>query len=85
MRHIEVCVGSSCYLKGAYRVLDTLVALVRAHRLEAAVRITGAFCQERCQHGVSVSVDEAIYSVPDADAARQLFAACVLHAPEPPA
>jgi NADH:ubiquinone oxidoreductase subunit E len=83
MRHIEVCVGSSCYLKGAYTVLDTFVALVREHRLGDDVCITGAFCKDRCQHGVAVSVDDALYSVADADAARQLFADCILAPREP--
>jgi NADH:ubiquinone oxidoreductase subunit E len=73
MQRIEVCVGSSCYLKGAYRVLDTLVSLVRQHELEQVVQITGSFCMERCTHGVSVSVDGVIHSVPDVAAARRLF------------
>lgn len=84
MRHIEVCVGSSCYLKGAYKVLDAFVALVHEHQLEGEVRITGAFCKEHCLHGVTVSVDDAIFSVPDANAARQLFVERVLEAPEQP-
>lgn len=73
MRSIEVCVGSSCYLKGAYRVLDTFTSLVRQHALEQEIRIAGAFCMERCQHGVSVTVDGTVYSVPDVAAARTLF------------
>lgn len=73
MREIMVCVGSSCFLKGAYRVLDTFTSLVRQYRLESEVRVAGAFCMERCQHGVSVMVDGTIYSVPDVAAARALF------------
>jgi NADH:ubiquinone oxidoreductase subunit E len=78
MRTIEVCVGSSCFLKGAHSVLDALVAQVRRHGLEAQVRVIGAFCMENCRQGVSVKVDQTVYSVPDAQAAAALFAECFL-------
>ena len=74
MRQIEVCLGSSCFLKGAYNVLDTFVALQRQHGMEHTIRVAGAFCKEHCRHGVSVEIDGTIYSVPDNDTARALFA-----------
>ena len=74
MRQIEVCLGSSCYLKGAYKVLDTFVALQRQHGLEDTVRVAGAFCKEHCRQGVCVEIDGTIYSVPDHETARALFA-----------
>ena len=73
MRLIQVCVGSSCFLKGSYRVLDTFTSLARQFELEDEVKIVGAFCMENCQHGVSVAIDGTIYSVPDAASARTLF------------
>lgn len=83
MRLIQVCVGSSCFLKGAYRVLDTFSSLARQYDLEHEVRIVGAFCMERCQHGVSVAIDDTVYSVPDAAAAREIFGELFLHESEP--
>lgn len=82
MRLIQVCVGSSCYLKGAYRVLDTFTSLARQYGLETEVRIAGAFCMEQCQHGVSVTIDDIIYSVPDVTSARELFGQLFLNEPE---
>lgn len=73
MRHIEVCVGSSCYLKGSYRILDTFTSLLRQHGLDGDVQLGGAFCMENCREGVAVKVDDTIYSVPDVSAARALF------------
>ena len=78
MRTIEVCVGSSCFLKGSYQVLDTLVTLVRRHGLDDRIRVAGAFCMENCRQGVAVKVDETVYSVGDPKAAEQLFAECIL-------
>lgn len=82
MRCIQVCVGSSCFLKGAYRVLDTFTSLARQHELADEIKIVGAFCMEHCQHGVSVEIDGAVYSVPDVSAARDLFEHVFLDQPE---
>jgi NADH:ubiquinone oxidoreductase subunit E len=73
MRQIAVCVGSSCFLKGSHRVLDTFLSLVRQYELGEEVQVVGAFCMERCQCGVSVTIGEVAYSVPDVAAARALF------------
>ncbi len=78
MRQIQVCVGSSCFLKGSYRVLDTFTSLSRQYGLEGEVSVVGAFCMENCQQGVSVAVDGVVYSVPDIGEARRLFGALFL-------
>lgn len=78
MQLIQVCVGSSCFLKGSYQVLDTLTQLLKEYQLSDKVQIVGAFCLEQCQHGVSVSIDGNYYSVPDIDSARALFLSQIL-------
>lgn len=85
MREIAVCVGSSCFLKGAYRVLDTFTSLARQYGLSAEVTVAGSFCMEQCQHGVSVTIDGTTYSVPDVVAARALFGQLFLGESETPA
>ncbi len=71
---IEVCMGSSCFLKGAYTVLDAFMQAARRQGVEEKVTIAGAFCKECCRDGVSVDIDGTIYSVPDGDRARALWA-----------
>lgn len=73
MSKIEVCIGSSCFLKGAYNILDAFTAMVRQDGLGDKVTVCGAFCKENCRNGVSVEIDGKIYSVPNLDAARKLF------------
>jgi NADH:ubiquinone oxidoreductase subunit E len=51
---------------------------VRQYELEKSVRISGAFCMEQCQHGVSVCIDGAIHSVEDITVARELFGRLLL-------
>lgn len=60
---ITVCIGSACHLKGSRIVLERLRALVSEYRLEEKVELTGKFCMGRCAEGVSVSIDEEIFSV----------------------
>lgn len=78
MQLIQVCVGSSCFLKGSYQVLDTFTKLLEEYCLTDSVQIVGAFCMEQCQHGVSVSIDGTYHSVPDIDSARALFFSQIL-------
>jgi NADH:ubiquinone oxidoreductase subunit E len=72
MRQIEVCVGSSCFLKGAYPVLDAFVALAQQHG-HPEITVVAAFCKEQCRSGVAVDIDGTVYSVPDATTAGEIF------------
>ncbi len=72
MAKIEVCVGSSCFLKGAYKILDAFTAMVRKEGISDRFEVCGAFCKENCRDGVSVEIDGKIYSVPNLDAVKKL-------------
>ena len=60
---ITVCIGSSCHLKGSREVAEKLQKLIKDGGYEDKVEFSGAFCLGHCQPGVSVSVDDATYSV----------------------
>ena len=61
MIFIEVCVGSSCYLKGAPRIVDLLQEKIKENRLEDEIVLTGAFCSGRCNRvGVTITVDDVV-------------------------
>lgn len=76
MKTIEVCVGSSCHLKGAYSVVDHLNALIDERGVKDQVCVEGTFCLDMCQYGVAVRVGNRIFSaeVPE-DAVKILQAA----------
>jgi NADH:ubiquinone oxidoreductase subunit E len=57
MTTIMVCVGSSCYIRGAHAVAQTFLAAIEEHRLGARVELTGSFCLGRCKEGVAVNID----------------------------
>ena len=63
MVEINVCIGSSCHLKGAYNVIQTFQQMVEASALHDKVEMKARFCMNRCRQGVAVSIGEEIYSV----------------------
>ena len=60
---VTICIGSSCHLKGSRRVIERLQELVAENGLQPKVEMGGRFCMGNCVHGVSVTVDDVLYSV----------------------
>lgn len=63
MLKITVCIGSSCHIKGSRPVVEQLQNLIAEHNIGDRVELGGTFCMGKCQQGVCVTVDEALYSV----------------------
>ncbi|MBQ8610937.1 MAG: NAD(P)H-dependent oxidoreductase subunit E [Oscillospiraceae bacterium] len=58
---VQVCVGSSCHLKGSPEVVDLLRKHLAADKLEDDVILMGAFCIGKCnREGVTVQLDDEI-------------------------
>lgn len=72
MTDVKVCIGTSCHLKGSYNVLMTFQQLMEEYNLYDRVALSGAFCMGNCQHGVSVTVNDALHSV-SPESAREFF------------
>ena len=53
---VAVCLGTSCYLKGSYNVLHTLMERVTELGLEDRVNLHGTFCFENCHESPCVKV-----------------------------
>lgn len=60
---VQICVGSSCHIKGAPDIVRLLEEAVAANHLEDDVVLTGSFCTGRCNRvGVTVAVNEEVYT-----------------------
>lgn len=57
MKKIEICVGSSCHLKGSYEIIDLMKEAIQKYELENEVELKAAFCLGNCKDGVSVRID----------------------------
>ena len=61
--NVQICVGSSCHLKGSKKVAQTFERLITENNLREKVNFHAAFCMGNCQNGISVSLDDKVYSV----------------------
>ncbi len=59
---IQVCVGSSCHLKGSQDIVELLQKAIEKHHLENEITLVGTLCVGKCNRiGVSVQVDDDIF------------------------
>ena len=59
---IQICVGSSCHLKGSTEIVELLQKAVEDYHLEDEVTLSGSFCIGKCNRvGVTVQVDDDIH------------------------
>ncbi len=60
---VQICVGSSCHLKGSKDIVDLMREAVEKHKLEGYVTLAGSFCTGQCnREGVSLTVDDEVYT-----------------------
>ena len=63
MIELNICVGSSCHLKGSYKVIRTLEKLIAETSPAGGIEMKACFCMQRCQAGVSASIGDETYSL----------------------
>ena len=60
---IQVCVGSSCHLKGSQDIVELLQKAITEYHLENEVTLAGSFCIGACNRvGVTVQVDDDVHT-----------------------
>lgn len=60
---IEICVGSSCHLKGSHEIVELFKDAVQQYNLDNEVTLAGSFCTGKCnREGVTVTVDDVVYT-----------------------
>lgn len=62
MKKVVVCIGSSCHLKGSRQVVEELQKLIDQNNLKEEVELAGTFCMGNCQKGVSVKLNDQLFS-----------------------
>ena len=60
---IQICVGSSCHLRGSADIIRLMQDAVEKHHLECDVTLAGCFCVGKCNRvGVSVIIDDVVHT-----------------------
>ena len=79
MVFVQVCVGSSCHLKGAPEIVRLLKEAVAEHHLEKDVTLAGSFCIGQCNRvGVTVQVDDVVHTGVTPEGFQEFFKKGVL-------
>ena len=77
---IQICVGSSCHLKGSPEIVELLQKAVEEYHLENDVTLSGSFCIGKCNRiGVTVQVDDDIHVGITKENFKEFFSEQVLH------
>ena len=62
MIFVQVCVGSSCHLKGSQDIVELFEKAVKDHNIEDEVVLSGSFSIGKCNRGgVTVQVVDEIH------------------------
>ncbi len=60
---IQICVGSSCHIKGSPEIVELLTKAISEHKLEEEITLAGCFCTGKCNRvGVTVQVDDEVHT-----------------------
>ena len=60
---IQICIGSSCHLKGAPEIVRLLQTYIKDNSCEDRIALTGTLCAGRCNRdGVTVTVGDDVYT-----------------------
>ena len=76
---VQVCVGSSCHLKGSEAIVEMLESAISENHIEDEVVLTGSFCIGKCNRtGVTVQVNDDVHVGITTENFREFFKANVL-------
>ena len=71
---VQVCVGSSCHLKGSEAIVEMLEAAITENHIEDEVVLTGSFCIGKCNRvGVTVQINDDVHVGVTPESFREFF------------
>ena len=74
MIFVQVCVGSSCHLKGSPEIVALFEKAIEEHRIDDEIVLSGSFCIGKCNRvGVTVQVNDEIHVGVTRDNYREFF------------
>ena len=78
---IQICVGSSCHLKGSPEIVALMQSAVEEYGIADNVTLAGSFCVGTCnREGVTVQVDDTVHIGITKENFKEFFSEHVLKA-----
>ena len=63
MIFVQICVGSSCHIKGAPEIAELMNKYIKDNRLEEEIVLSGSFCLGKCNRvGVTITVNDEVFA-----------------------
>lgn len=69
--NIEICIGSSCYVKGSDKLVILVREILAERQLESKIELKGSFCMNACSQGIGVRINHKMIRILDLDLAKQ--------------
>lgn len=71
---VQICVGSSCHLKGSPEIVELMQKAITEHHIEDEVVLNGSFCIGKCNRlGVTIQVDDDVHVGVTTENFREFF------------
>ncbi len=70
---VYICVGSSCHVKGSYKIIELMRKAIADNQLEDKVILKAAFCLGNCAEGVNMRIDGNIIGNVNEENFRDIF------------
>ena len=81
MIFVQVCVGSSCHLKGSQEIVELFQKAIEENNLTDKVVLSGSFCIGKCNRvGVTVQVNDDVHVGVTRENFREFFVKNILNA-----
>lgn len=78
---VQVCVGSSCHLKGSQEIVELFEKAVEEYGLSDEVVLSGSFCIGQCNRvGVTVQINDDVHTGVTRENFREFFKKNILDA-----
>ncbi len=76
---IQICVGSSCHIKGSSEIIELLTKAIEENKLEDEITLAGSFCIGECNRtGVTIQLDDEVHTGINSDNFKEFFEEKVL-------
>ena len=76
---IQICVGSSCHIKGSPEIVELFTKSIDEHNLQDEITLAGSFCIGECNRlGVTVQIDDTVHTGVNRDNFKEFFEEKVL-------
>ena len=78
---VQICVGSSCHLKGSAEIVELFEQAIKDHNVEDEVVLVGSFCIGKCNRvGVTIQINDDVHVGVTKESFKEFFEKNILEA-----